>query len=431
MSTRSLLIIIAKRSSCLFPAFLLVGCVMTPKTFRVASAGSNIEALSPESFIASPGRVSVIYWLDNGGRGCPKDIKIGQLSVKRAAIRRRGVTRSAAMVFTLPDTYVSDDNSLTKALAAFWDNGSSFRKCYGLDGDVHRERLFRWVRLHRPLSPVALLDEAFGIPANDLHDLRTVQLRAGMRLCASDVVNDSRSRGAWVAMGESCTRVVNGLKGGVGLDATTARFASLNSPVPAYRVFYKVASWGEVASPNSDPLLLFVVYPRSLPTKWTVTPPAPIRQPILVGVKLAFDTNIGAIADLLRPPPGVPSDSADRRLDTLCQMPDAICYQFGERGMINVSIPVVLNGSPLDLPVGATLADVAAMMRPDISSPNTLTARKLATDDKDANRQELTRSIKRLRMYRSLDGALRRVDLSKAGAMVGSLPLLPGDRLAW
>ncbi len=45
--------------------------------------------------------------------------------------------------------------------------------------------------------------------------------------------------------------------------------------------------------------------------------------------------------------------------------------------MIRISVPIFLNGAPLDVPVGATLADVAAMMRPDLSSPNTLVARTL------------------------------------------------------
>lgn len=232
-------------------------------------------------------------------------------------------------------------------------------------------------------------------------------------------------------MGESCTRVVDGLRGGVGLDATVAQFNSLSSPAATYGVVYKISSWGEVAAPNRDPLLMFVVYPQSLPPEWKNTPPAPVRQPIVVGVRVASDTDMGAIADLLRPPPGAQSDSADERLTTICQMSAVVCYQFGERGMISVSIPIFLNGSPLDIPVGTTVADVAAMMRPDLSSPNTLTARKLTSGDEVANARELTGSIERLQMQRSLDGALHRVDLSKVGAMAGSLPLLPGDRLAW
>ena len=434
--TRSLPRTVTTWSRRLLPACLLAGCATTPDTFRVlpidsASGDLTPEVFSPESFTPSSNQVSVIFRLDDGGHGCQKSVEVGELSVRRVSLGLGAVAGSSALVFTLPKPAARDDGALTRALSAFWDSGASFRKCYGLDGAAAKEQLFRWVRLHRPLSPMALLDEAFGIPSSDVHNLRTVQLRAGMRLCATDVVNDSRPTGNWVAMGESCTRVVIGPNGGVVLDATLAQFNSLSSPAAAYGVIDKVASWGEIAAPNRDPLLMFVVYPQSLPGEWKNAPPEPVRQPLVVGVKIASDTDMKAIADLLRPPPSSQSDSAEERLTTLCQMTVAVCYKFGERGMISISVPIFLNGAPFDVPVGTKLADVDAMMRPDLSSPNTLVARTLggAEDDPDAAR--LTSSMKGLRMYRSLDGVLHRVDLSKAGPKAGRMPLLPGDRLAW
>ena len=436
MSARSLPNIVATWSRYLLPACLLAGCATTPDAFRVLPVNSGEgnftpEVFSPESFTPSPDQVSVIFRLGDRGRGCPKSVEVGGLSVRRASLGLGGMGGTSALVLTLPKATARDDGALTRALSAFWDSAASFRQCYGLDGAADRERLFRWVRLHRPLSPVALLDEAFGIPASDVHDLRTVQLRPGMRLCASDVVNDSRPTGNWVAMGESCTRVLAGPGDGVVLDGTLARYNSLSSAAAAYGVVYKVASWGEVAAPNRDPLLMFVVYPQSLPGEWKNASPDPVRQPLVVGVKLAPDTDMNAIAGLLRPPSGSPSDSAEERLSTICQMTVAVCYKFGERGIISTSVPIFLNGVPLDVPVGTTLADVAAMMRPDLSSPNTLVSTTLggAEDGPDAGR--LTSSMKRLRMYRSVDGALRRVDLSNAGPKAGRMPILPGDRLAW
>jgi len=436
MSTRSLPSVVSTWFRCLLPACLLAGCATAPGAFRVLpvnSARGNFtpEVFSPESFTPSSDLVSVIFPLGDRGRGCPKSADVGGLSVRRASLGLGGVGGTSALVFTLPKAAARDDGALTRALLAFWDSAASFRQCYGLDGAGHRERLFRWVRLHRPLSPAALLDEAFGIPSNDVHNLRTVQLRAGMRLCASDVVNDSRPTGNWAAMGESCTRIAAGPGDGVLVDATLARYNSLSSTAAAYGVVYKVASWGEIAAPNRDPLLMFVVYPQSLPEEWKNAPADPVRQPLVVGVKLAPDTDMKAIAELLRPPPGNPSDSAEERLSSICQMSFAVCYKFGERGMISISVPVFLNGTPLDVPVGTTLTDVAAMMRPDLSSSNSLVAMMLGGTEDGPDAGRLSVSMKRLRMYRSIDGALRRVDLSKAGPRAGRMPLLPGDRLTW
>jgi hypothetical protein len=102
------------------------------------------------------------------------------------------------------------------------------------------------------------------------------------------------------------------------------------------------------------------------------------------------------------------------------------CIRFGERGVYRVDLPITLNGSAMDVPVGTTLAGVVGMVAPDFAGSYLTGPAPLQEDEVARDRRQ--RSYAKLELHRWFDGRRVRVELP---ADPGEMPLQPGDRITW
>lgn len=418
----------------------LGGCLL-PQAYRVtpAAGGAGLQVEAPNVYRTSEGLRSVLYFPDRGPSAkCPLRAEAGGI-VARGVGAARGGRVVTAIRFDAGEAVFATPAALQAALGQWWADEAtkSFRQCYELsqEASVRRSLLAQ-----RPQSAAELLDAQFAFDAGrDPKRLRTIFLRPGMRICATDVApeDDTRTPRYWIAQAPSCTRIAGAPDGGLLFDPVAGRFDSLTMPSINYGLdekgdAHRVASWSEIRRPIAGPhawLVVFPQCPRCMPTTYDSSPPPYHDVPLLVGIRL--DAGEGAtpseLVELTSPAPGLPS----LRIATVCAKSNVLCYRFGERAMFTVEFTVFVNGAAQDVAIGTTLGDIAAMVSPDLFSRELVSPAGWASGVDEAARSRARLNLSRLKMQRVFDGRLAPVDLSRAGADAYALPLQPGDRLNW
>ncbi|MGB4925550.1 MAG: hypothetical protein WBP25_03520 [Giesbergeria sp.] len=399
-------------------AVVLAGCAFSPPSFRVVSAGESATAGQElKRFeILAPGVQRIA--LEGGGYRYLVDIPLATRPTGcRETSGKHGIEGrilptggSAVLRFTIPR--FATESELRKA----WDDwkksaaGAPVAECLSkADLDSMPDRLAS----ARPLNGEQSLEAGYGLSKNT----PVVLLKPGMTVCASDGFMRNATASVFVSSGQSCTRVARSPAGGSVLDPmryslhtmTTAPTDSSSSTVG------NIASWGEV--PKEVAALQYLVrYPRTLPKPSDSIKPKDLSLLISLGNDMASEVREAAVKCI--------ADADTDKLMDFCQIPveqiagkcDAPllelkvkpqCYRFGERGVMSVWIPVVVNGTPTDVSVGALMGDAAARL----------------------GRAAMTPPASMMRWH---GGRLHAVEIELEDMRQAfDLPLLPGDQISW
>lgn len=407
------------KSALILCAVVSAGCVFSPHNFRVVSAGESSEA-EPELKrfeILAPGvqrinledktfRYLVDIPLTTRPTGC-RETSSGKLGIEGRIL---WTSSSTILRFTTPR--FATEAELRKA----WDDwkqsalGAPVAECLS---EEDRKSMPDRLASARPVNGEQSLEAGFGLSKNT----PVVLLRPGMTVCASDAFMRNAAASVFVSLGQSCARVARSPAGGSVLDPmryslhamTTTPTGSSSGPVG------NIASWGEVPK-ESAAVQYLVRYPRTLPKPSDSFSPKDLSLLISLGndiapevreaaVKCIADTDTEKLLDFCQVPVEKIADKCEDPLLKLKVKPQ--CYRFGERGVMSVGIPVVVNGTPTDVSVGALIGDAAARLgRAAVTPP--------------------------ARMMRWHDGRLRAVEIHFEDTWQAfDLPLLPGDQISW
>lgn len=417
----------------------LAGCLL-PQPYRVSSAGATtppqLRIEGPNVYRTSGGVVSILYFpavVTDGS--CQIRAGAGGLLARRAQAQRGGRTVTAVRFEDRGGTFASRA-ALSAAIDEWWlsPDTTQFRDCFNLDQASVRRSLLA----QRPQSAAELLDAQFAFDGGaDTQRLRTVLLRPGMRICATDGIPEENDRSPryYQPLSANCTRLVGAPEGGVLFDPVAGRFGGLTHPNHGYQAIHRVASWGEIQRPQRDPHLWALVLPQCpqcLPVSYEVADPdnpePDYKYPLLVGIRLDKEgSSPPEVPDLL----GSSTKLPHRRVEGLCAKDRVICYRFGSRTTFTTDFPVYVNGAAQDVGVGTTIGDMAAIASPDLFSQTLFSPAAIASTIDEAARDRVHLGLSRLKMQRVIDGRLVNVDLSAAGVAAYALPLQPGDRLTW
>lgn len=263
----------------------------------------------------------------------------------------------------------------------------------------------------RPVDGEGSLEAVFGLSDKT----PVVLLRPGMNVCATDAFMRNPTVSTFVPSGPLCARVARSPAGGYVLDPVRHSLRNITDrPTDqAVSTVTKIASWSEV--PKETAAVQYLVrYPTRLPVPSENTRPHEVSLLISLANGIKPEVRQAALQCIADP----------TRLLNFCQVakeeiPDRCgnpllklevkpqCYRFGERGVMNISMPVVINGSSTDVDVGALAGDAAARLgRASAAAPTV--------------------------MMRWHGGKLHPVKFeSEDKRSLFDLPLLPGDQLSW
>jgi len=191
-----------------------------------------------------------------------------------------------------------------------------------------------------------------------------------------------------------------------------------------------VRSWSEIENPVWMSRSFIVVQPMNMPTTPSnaafgdyslliiADPNSEIRVLPTTGGGRTYPTVAGILA----------ASRTAGQITNICRSnADQLrCIRFGERGVYRVDLPITLNGSTIDVPVGVTLAGLAGMVAPDFAGSYLAGPAPLQEDEIAQDRRR--RSYSKLELHRWFDGRRVRVQLP---ADPGEMPLQPGDRITW
>lgn len=267
------------------------------------------------------------------------------------------------------------------------------------------------VETARPVNGEESLEAVFGLgPLSPV-----VSLKPGMSVCASDAFMRNVSVDAYVPSGLLCTRVARSPLGGAVLDPIRYSLINItnNSTDGATSAVAKIASWAEVPR-EANALQYLVRYPSGLPKPAENIKPHEVSLLVSLQDKMEPDVRraaIQCIADATKVKDFC--QVAVKELPDKCGNPQVQlnvkprCYRFGERGVMSVSMPVMINGAQADVDVGTLVGDAAARLgRASVEPP--------------------------VIMMRWHQGHLHALEFKlKDKAQAFDLPLLPGDQLSW
>lgn len=201
---------------------------------------------------------------------------------------------------------------------------------------------------------------------------------------------------------------------------------------------HPVGSWAEIPH-FAIPRQYIVRYPQLLPTK--PGDDTDVKYPLILAVD---STTPGAVDKALEC-----RMETDAKIAIFCRGSDAdfdnlacsppgtkpekrpLCFRFGERGVITNRFTVFANGLPVEMAVGATIADFLDRMTPDLNATWDVIGAAAAAKNEGQARQRLAQSLAALHLQRRVGSQLVDVDLRAAGVDATDLPLLPGDHLSW
>lgn len=220
----------------------------------------------------------------------------------------------------------------------------------------------------RPVDGAQSLESAFGLsPGSPL-----VVLSPGMTVCASDGFKRNSTADDYIPTGPFCARVVRIPPDGMVLDPIRRSIDSISS-LPASEAsgpIRSIASWAEVPR-DAKPREYVVRYPTALPSTGETRP----RQvSLLVSLEAGLDFNVRqaamrCIANAKQviefcesPIEKIPEKCGKDNNALVAMKVKPQCYRFGERGVMNVSIPVLINGTQADVEAGALVRDAATRL---------------------------------------------------------------------
>jgi len=257
----------------------------------------------------------------------------------------------------------------------------------------------------RPVDGEQSLESALGLSAT-----RLVILEPGMTVCASDGFMRDATADGHIPTGPFCARVADSPFGGQVLDPIRHSMDGITggSDSGAGAPIRSIASWAEVPR-DTNPREYVVRYPTKLPPAGR---PLPKDVSLLVSLDARLPFKVrqaamsciadeGRVVDFCESPISqIPKKCGNPTLAQMTVQP--MCYRFGERGVMNLSIPVIINGTQADVGVGALVRDAAAQLgRPPTTTPG---------------------------MTRWYGAKQHPVEFETKAF---DLPLLPGDTLSW
>lgn len=408
----------------------LTGC-LTPQPYAVTATSTGLRISTPYSYTNDNGRASIAYFPQRQTAECYFSARVnlstmGQPADIFGASGRpgwRGGKLATAVLFEGSESRFATADTLDAALTKWWesDETASFRNCFSLDKPSVRRALL--AQRTQTSNEILQSEFAFDGLKHGPKWATTLLLRPGVRVCATDVGTSPRKAREWTIGGHTCTRVVRAPNGGTYFDPVIGAFNGLTVEGHQHKHVYRVASWAEISRPALGAYLWVLVNPINLPLYGDESP-ADSEVPIVAGIAMSEGTVPAALLNLLKTQP---TDHV-HRIKNLCGSDGVICYKFGERSTFTVDFKVFANGTGLDVPVGATLGDLAAVVAPDIFAPELMTPAEI---DDPAWNERARLNLSRLTMQRVFDGRLVTVDLSRAGAKAYDLHLQPGDRFKW
>jgi hypothetical protein len=257
----------------------------------------------------------------------------------------------------------------------------------------------------RPVNGEQSLESALGLSGT-----RLISLAPGMTVCASDGFMRELTADGYSPTGPFCARVTDSPSAGQALDPIRHSIARISAGPDSGASFpiRSIASWAEVPL-DAAPREYVVRYPTALPPAGH-PPPEDVSLLVSLEARLPFEVRQAAMSCIANE--GRFTDFCESPIDqipALCGNPvlaqmkvPPMCYRFGERGVMNISIPVIINGAPADVEAGALVRDAATRLgRPTTTPPD---------------------------MKRWYGTKQHTVEFE---AEAFDLPLLPGDKLSW
>lgn len=406
-------------------AIFMTSCAFSPPSFRVvpsgeyATPGRELKAFE----ILAPGvrriekEKQLVYVVDIPLKASPW--RCSTIEAKGGGINARilwaGVNTAVLRVMTADRSKLADPRKVWDEWKKS-DDGKLVSECLTAE-DLKSipERLVA----ARPVDGEESLEAVFGLSDK----VPVVLLKPGMTVCASDAFMRNITASAFIPTGQLCARVANSPPGGYVLDPMRYLLKNVTAGTTdsGSSKVHKIASWAEVPRETKARQYL-VKYSRSLPTK----PSEDIKpQDVFLLISLGSDIE----PDVRRAAMECIADTDTDKLVDFCQVPvkeiaakcdennadspllkltvKPQCYRFGERGVMNVSMPVLVNGGQNDVDVGTLIGDAAARLgRAGATPPAT--------------------------MMRWHGGSLHTVEFElKDDLQALNLPLLPGDQLSW
>lgn len=358
-------------------ALALGGCALAPPDFRVVPAEQatdnrplkNFVVLAPGVRAAGGDLYSIDIALASSPWRCPS-IDAGGADF-RARVLTAGIDAAVLRVTTMRH---ETEAQLRQAWETWRENpkAAPITRCLAAqDLNAIPNRL----AAARPVDGEQSLESALGISASS----RLVTLAPGMTVCATDGFKRNSTADAYIPTGPFCARVAGSPIGGMALDPIRYTLGTI-SGVPSggsAGAIRSIASWAEVPR-DAHPREYVVRYPTALPPAGDARP-RQVSLLVSLGTGLRFDVRQAAmrciasaerVSDFCESPlADIPGKCENAILAEMTVKPQ--CYRFGERGVMNVSIPVLINEVMVDVEAGSLVRDAAARLgRSTTGSPN-------------------------------------------------------------
>jgi hypothetical protein len=406
----------------------LAGCATTPPSYRAvthpvtgawllppgAGSGSEFGAGQPPAqwpYIDIPVAHSACHYARHPEQGLGSGGLQGEVVPTPAGTVLR--IRSAGMFV--------EEAALRTAWRAWWkDAPTGWHECLAADRAALEERLVE----RRPLPFDKMLSLHYGFDDST----RSVVIHPGTRVCAADVPYRAAGGTArFSAAGETCATAMSDGHGGANFGPAASvlyKFSLLD--VSKLRV-HAIAGWAEIPALQGHLFLLH--YPKKMPASPVATGVMDTDYPLLIAVDAAADRDV--VSRALQCVQGDEQDLADfcgdkrfdmRRCGTPADSPlrksRPYCFRFGERGVLTPQVTILLNGTPVDVPLGTTLGGALERLTPPDRGNERL-------------RNTLTQALSAARLQRMFRGRPAAMDVTGAGPAALQLLLLPGDQIAW
>lgn len=369
-----------------------------------------------------------------------------------------------------------EEQALRAAWKGWWSDAKKDwpGKCLDIDPEVTEQMLVE----RRPLRFTEMMKLYYGFDEST----RSVILRPGTTVCATDVSYRSNAADRFSSIGESCATAISDGQGGAVFapatitlgyistidtnkstspdeckdkckceckgDSNCERKCESKCDRESKGVVRSIASWAELPSLGLVGHQFLLRHPKSLPM-------SPKAMPLPTD---AVDTNAGSVPLLIAVDARVEGsisralqcvkDVDDDEILDVCgeggfeavscgeKLPESgplselkhrkpQCFRFGERGIIAPKIAVTVNGTPIEVPLGTTLGAALERMTPPFPQGFQLVGRPSAAH---IHAHDVVSGIRLQRMF---EGRPTAVDLTDAGASALGLVLLPGDQLSW
>jgi hypothetical protein len=438
-----------------FCTFLVAGCVH-PEAYRVVQEGKVVTIYQPNTRALDNGdgfSVDVLNVIPFNSR-CRRSFDSEGLTARRISVQVQGRTVRALRFTRKPPLSadpIEDRQQLETDLGNWWaEHGANNSKCFSSNA---KESVIRSVLSQRPMTPEVAIAEWYG-PGPLPGAYRAVVLRPGMRVCVSTVMPADAEQVALVGMmapnaaaaapegrslaqtglgyrfaGSSCARLVEGISGPT-LDPVASRLYPgliASSDAPAGDGRRTINAWAEIEPVPWSQSVYMLLQPIDMPT----VPPRPGNDPdygkySILAIAAPRDKSASSDSSPLA---AVIAATRFDRVNDLCSTKADVlrCIRFGERGVFSADFPVRVNGTLVDVPVGATLESVLSLTAPDMLAQDLIRGQVGADKDPAAGFRR-ARLLRHLRMWRWFEG--RRVPVLLDGPSA-ALPLQPGDEIQW